>query len=317
MKDIKSGGSQAPRNSRELATRNQFFTPRYIVRFLTDNTLGRLWWEMREGETTLRDRCEFLTVKLGTVPQERRKKDPRDIRVIDPACGSGHFLLYVFDLLLIIYDEAWADPSAPTSSVTGRTLRDDYPSTELLHASVPELIVRHNLFGVDIDPRCVQVASFALWLRAQRAWSKLHVPRSSRPRIEHSQVILAEPMPGDTNLVREFAKQVGHPVLAEFFEKIVVAFKLAGDLGIMLRVDRMIEDAIRDAERSSRQGTLFGAVATSQAFWDTAESCLLDELSRFSFGGSSRDHERCRLFRHDLHTVLRCLMLRSRNLMWS
>src|ERR1022692_3308721 len=52
--------SPAPRNSRELAVRNQFFTPRYVVEFLADNTLGRLWYEMRHGETVLRDRCTFL-----------------------------------------------------------------------------------------------------------------------------------------------------------------------------------------------------------------------------------------------------------------
>lgn len=299
MKDTKSGGSQAPRNSRELATRNQFFTPRYIVRFLTDNTLGRLWWEMMGGETALRERCEFLTIKPDATPPPRAKKDPRDIRVLDPACGSGHFLLYVFDLLLQIYDEAWADSGAAVFVVTGRSLRDDYPSTESLHAAVPELIVRHNLFGVDIDPRCVQVASFALWLRAQRAWSDLRVSRGSRPMIESGHVILAEPMPGDAKLVRQFAEQVGHPVLAALFEKIVDAFKLAGDLGIMLRVDRTLEDAIRDAEQSSRQGSLFDSGRTSREFWDTAETCLLDELARFALGGAGREHERRRLFRHD------------------
>jgi type II restriction/modification system DNA methylase subunit YeeA len=50
---------------------------------------------------------------------------PRDIRVIDPACGSGHFLLYCFLLLLIIYEEAWADQDSPESGATGRTLRAD------------------------------------------------------------------------------------------------------------------------------------------------------------------------------------------------
>ena len=52
--------SQAPRNSRELAVRNQFFTPRYVVEFLTDNTLGRIWYEMRQGQTRLVDECEYL-----------------------------------------------------------------------------------------------------------------------------------------------------------------------------------------------------------------------------------------------------------------
>ncbi len=299
MKDTTAGGSQAPRNSRELATRNQFFTPRYIVRFLVDNTLARLWWEMREGTTTLTARCEFLTVAPGATPPSRPGKDPRDIRVIDPACGSGHFLLYVFDLLLEIYREAWSESRGWKSSETGKTIRDDYPTLDELNAALPELIIRHNLFGVDIDPRAVQVASFALWLRAQRAWLELHVQRSARRRIEHSHIILAEAMPGDERLVREFAKQVAHPVLAGLFEKVVAAFQLAGDLGLMLRVERALEDTIREAERGTRQSELFGSAQTTRAFWDSAEDQLLGELSRFAAGAPGKDHERRRLFRHD------------------
>lgn len=299
MKDVKSGGSQAPRNSRELATRNQFFTPRYIVRFLTDNTLARLWWEMRGGTTALVDRCEFLTVQKGTVPPERAAKDPRDIRVIDPACGSGHFLLYVFDLLLEIYREAWTDPRGVTSLGTGKSLRDDYPTVETLNVALPELILRHNLYGVDIDPRCVQVASFALWLRAQRAWRDFNVQRSARSRVERSNIILAEPMPGDERLVREFAIHVAHPGMAEVFEKIVEAFKLAGDLGLMLRVERTLEDTIRKVERATRQGEMFGNGLASKSFWDTAEDRLIAELTKFAAGAPGKEHERRRLFRHD------------------
>jgi hypothetical protein len=60
--------SQAPRNSRELAVRNQFFTPRYVVEFLVDNTLGRLWFNWTRGQTGLRDRCQFLLVKPDEKP---------------------------------------------------------------------------------------------------------------------------------------------------------------------------------------------------------------------------------------------------------
>ena len=63
--DSKRGGSQAPRNSRELAVRNQFFTPRYVVEFLVDNALGRLWFNWTGGQTGLRDRCQYLPVKPG------------------------------------------------------------------------------------------------------------------------------------------------------------------------------------------------------------------------------------------------------------
>ena len=119
MRDPKQGGSQAPRNSRELAIRNQFFTPRYVVQFLTDNTLGRIWYEMRGTKTALAEQCEYMVRKPGEEFAPRPKKDPRDLRVLDPACGSGHFLLYAFDLLLTIYEEAYADPESPTSEATG------------------------------------------------------------------------------------------------------------------------------------------------------------------------------------------------------
>src|SRR5213078_1496530 len=100
----------------------------------------------------------------------RPKKDPRELRILDPACGSGHFLLYCFDLLLKIYEEAWAaEASGARSQATGRALRDDYQDLANLRRATPALILEHNLHGVDIDPRAAQIAALALWLRAQRA----------------------------------------------------------------------------------------------------------------------------------------------------
>ena len=140
--------------------RNQFFTPRYVVQFLVDNTLGRLWLEMHGDKTRLTTICEYLVRSAMTAGPPRPKKDPRDLRILDPACGSGHFLLYSFDLLLAIYEEAWsAEGAAPESEATGRTLREDYPDLADLRRAAPRLIVEHNLHGVDIDPRCAQIAA--------------------------------------------------------------------------------------------------------------------------------------------------------------
>ncbi|NNE17169.1 MAG: SAM-dependent methyltransferase, partial [Myxococcales bacterium] len=203
--------SQAPRNSRELAVRNQFFTPRYVVQFLADNTLGRIWYEMRQGDTQLRD-LDYLVrntdesfLSEGQIPPRseggdgssgetdasepilvpfRAKKDPRDIRVLDPACGSGHFLLYAFDLLQTIYCEAWEDESSPESEVTARTLRQDYPDIGSLSAAVPSLILRHNLHGIDIDTRAAQIAALAMWMRAQRGFKDSGTARGDRPAIQ-------------------------------------------------------------------------------------------------------------------------------------
>lgn len=173
--------SQAPRNSRELAVRNQFFTPRYVVEFLTDNTLGRIWYEMRKGDTALRDECRYLVrrpnevflgpgekatntdqaesdlsqeelLKRPVYIKHRPKKDSRDLKVLDPACGSGHFLLYAFDLLERIYEEAWKDSESQRSEATGRTLQEDFEALDDLRRDIPRLIIEHNLHGIDIDP---------------------------------------------------------------------------------------------------------------------------------------------------------------------
>ena len=224
-RDAMRKASRSPRNTRELAVRNQFFTPRYVVEFLTDNTLGRIWYEMRHGDTVLVQECRFLVLRPNEVflgPGEegnaanedgadlsqdellgrtvyiehRPKKDPRDLRVLDPACGSGHFLLYAFDVLERIYEEAWADADAPPSEIVGRSLRENYESLDELRRNIPKLIIEHNLHGIDIDPRAVQIAVLALWLRAQKAWKHLGLKAASRPRIVKSNIVTAEPMPG-------------------------------------------------------------------------------------------------------------------------
>ncbi len=262
--------SQAPRNSRELAVRNQFFTPRYVVQFLTDNTLGRIWYEMRGTATALVERCEYMVRKHDEEFAPREKKDPRDIRVLDPACGSGHFLLYAFDLLLAIYEEAHADPESPRSEVTGHTLVEDYLSIEALRKGIPGLILAHNLHGVDIDPRCAQIAQLALWMRAQRAFGDFGINRGDRPLIKRANIVIAEPMPGEKDLLQDFLAELkedsledlirralGIPAnrkvratkamaesLAELINAVWDGMKLAGEMGTLLKVERDVARAI-------------------------------------------------------------------------
>jgi hypothetical protein len=233
--------SQAPRNSRELAVRNQFFTPRYVVQFLTDNTLGRIWYEMRGGATSLVERCEYLVRRPGESYAPRAKKDPRDLRVLDPACGSGHFLLYAFDLLIAIYEEAFRDPDAPKSEVTGKPLAADYPSLDAFRHALPALVLAHNLHGVDIDPRCAQIAQLALWMRAQRAFRDFNISRVERPLIRRSNIVVAEPLVTDDGTTKEFLARLGDAELGRVFTGLIDTLKLAGDLGLLLRVESSLE----------------------------------------------------------------------------
>ena len=263
--------SPAPRNSRELAVRNQFFTPRYVVEFLTDNTLGRIWYEMRGGKTRLAERCEYLVRRSNETWEPRSKKDPRDLKILDPACGSGHFLLYSFDLLLVIYEEGWADPDAPPSALTGRSLREDYPNLEALRSAVPGLILRHNLHGIDIDPRCAQIGQLSLWMRAQRAFRDYGITRSDRPAIRRANIVIAEPMPGERDLLEEFLRNLKEDrlegllrraldipadrtiratkamadSLAELVTAVWNSMRLAGEMGSLLKIDRALESAIQ------------------------------------------------------------------------
>jgi hypothetical protein len=276
--------SQAPRNSHELAVRNQFFTPRYVVQFLTDNTLGRIWYEMRGTETVLAERCEYMVQKTGEEVVSRPKKDPRDLRVLDPACGSGHFLLYAFDLLLTIYEEAYSDPTIPKSEATGKTLAADYPRLDALRKAVPGLVLAHNLHGVDIDPRCVQIAQLALWMRAQRAYRDFGVGRGERSQIRRSNIVVAEPLvPGDH--FADFIARLGDIELERMFTNLIDMLKLAGDLGLLLRVETLVARQ----PRRGQTGDLFAP----------PEARIRAALARFGSEEGGRASTRRRLFSED------------------
>jgi len=495
--------SSAPRNSRELAVRNQFFTPRYVVEFLTDNTLGRIWYEMTRGQTKLGEKCRYLvrrpnevflnprfldlhhglgewvrdvaqgkfdaapkdaswdeieTVALlmdgrevaqqihgkslsecvdplfdeleksGALPpstfldlwlllfscqrgimregnherfpelgnkvrrvweawceaaaqppdtsglsQEellrqpviipvRLPKDPRNILMLDPACGSMHFGLYAFDLYEIIYEEAFAlglipedvfggdspaldhasvrarkdagqirsnDLGAPIDAATARVVilekgdsgdglahegpyltqadrkfrpkilrevlwsnfdyqhalaegwmtpeqgehlirgtdafshnrLDPLPKEEQvqnLRRLVPKLIIEHNLHGIDIDPRCAQIAGLSLWLRAQKTWQRLGLPPPERPSITRSNIVCAEPMPGEKELLREFVDRsfpvAERGVFLQLLESIFDKMQLAGEAGSLLKIEEEIRGAVAEAKKIWKAG---------------------------------------------------------------
>ena len=272
LRDQARKASAAPRNSYELAFRNQFFTPRYVVEFLTDNTLGRLWYEMRQGDTQLRDRCRYLVrrpleiflaegeeppretalnqddlsqeelLKQPVYIAHRPKKDPRELKILDPACGSGHFLLYCFDLLQLIYEEAY------TNAELGSALQRDYPDLTALRQAMPGLILKHNLHGIDIDLRATQIAALALWLRCQRAYQEMGLEKS-RPKITRSNIVCAEPMPGEKEMLREFVSSLQPKVLGQLVEVVFDKMKLAGEAGSLLKIEEEIRDAVDQARR--------------------------------------------------------------------
>lgn len=285
--------SQAPRNSRELAVRNQFFTPRYVVEFLVDNTLGRLWFNATGGTTGLRERCQYLLVKPDETPQAATKlRDPRTLKLLDPACGSMHFGLCAFDLFADIYREAWAweqqhgpgslDVSTQPQAAL-RPLSQTYDDEAAFLRDVPRLIIEHNIYGVDIDPRASQIASLALWLRAQRAWHDEGVKAKERPLIGRGHVVAAIAPPAERELRQQFAANLDQRD-AELFEKTLQLLKGLPELGVLLQVERELPHLIRQVYVGKGTG-LFAE--QEQESWQQAEARLRTALTEFAQAAKS------------------------------
>lgn len=129
----------------------QLFTPDWIVRYMAQNSVGRLWLESYPN-SSLRSEMEYYVEEAKQTEEVQKKIDeikyknenPEDIRIIEPCCGSGHILVYVFDLLYKMYEER------------GYQKRD-----------IPTLILKNNLVGLDVDKRAAQLASFSLIMKAR------------------------------------------------------------------------------------------------------------------------------------------------------
>lgn len=338
--------SAAPRNSRELAVRNQFFTPRYVVEFLTDNTLGRIWYEMTKGSTFLKDKCRYLVRRpnelfLGpgeappTSNQEeqtssrsqeellkepvhiphRPLKDPREIRLLDPACGSMHFGLYAFDLFEVIYEEVW-DKHTELLADLRRAITDKREFLIL----VPMLIIEQNLHGIEIDPRCTQIAGLSLWLRAQKTWQRLGLRMADRPRIARSNIVCAEPMPGEKELLREFTARLESPAIGQLVEMVFDKMQLAGEAGSLLKIEEEIRLIVAKAKALWKQGPryeqakLFGDLPakpeqqelkldlsgiTDEQFWERAEERIYMALRDYAEEAQNGGVYQRRLFAED------------------
>lgn len=130
----------------EIPAATQLFTPDWIVRYLVQNTVGRLWMQNHPDSQLYRDWEYYIQPE----PEQNNQSEflhinsPEELTVCDPACGSGHMLTYAFDLLYGIYEEQGYSPS-----------------------EIPGLILANNLYGMEIDERAANLAAFALTMKAR------------------------------------------------------------------------------------------------------------------------------------------------------
>ncbi len=180
---VREENKGTPRSSYELAVINQFYTPSWVVKALVDNTLGRLWLQMHPSSALkakapppLPDErppnlvvADYLVPRTGERIRYQRLDDAgqvqsfkraRDIALLDPACGTMHFGQYAFGLFYRMYvDEI---------EHAGEAGWPDEPSVKE-PGEIPAAILGHNLYGIDIDPRAIQIASLSLMLTAKEA----------------------------------------------------------------------------------------------------------------------------------------------------
>ena len=143
----------------EVPAATQLFTTDWVVRYLIDNSVGRYWIE-RNPDSTLADKLTyFVKPKDGTIKVVKEKIAPQDVTTFDPCVGSGHFLIYAFDVLMKIYVEY------------GYSERDAAAE-----------IVMNNLFGLDIDGRASQLAYFSVMMKA-RQYDRRFFSRGIQPHI--------------------------------------------------------------------------------------------------------------------------------------
>lgn len=218
----------------DIAPATQLFTPEWIVHYMVENSLGRLWMLNNPG-SSLRERMEYYIEPDAEHEDFIRISSPEEITLCDPACGSGHILVYAFELLFHMYEE--------------RGYRE---------CEIPELILTKNLAGMEIDSRAAQIAELALAMCARE-----HDRRFFRRGVRADVTVLSsiplgeDELPGNKKLVEELSHlgEIGsllNPSEDEIDELKAAAASCSEDL-FASATKTKLESAVAICEKLSRR----------------------------------------------------------------
>lgn len=220
----------------DIAPATQLFTPEWIVRYMVENSLGRLWMLNNPG-SSLREHMKYYIEPDAAHEDFIRISGPEEITLCDPACGSGHILVYAFELLFHMYKE--------------RSYRE---------CEIPELILTKNLSGMEIDSRAAQIAELALAMCA-REYDRRFFKRAVRADVTVlSSIPLGEDeLPGNKKLAEELSHlgEIGsllNPSEAEIDELKAAAASCSDDL-FAAATKTKLENAAAICEKLSRRFT--------------------------------------------------------------
>ncbi len=190
--------------SEDIPAFTQLFTPKWIVKYLVENSLGRLWM-LNNPKSNLIKKMEHF------VPPEIPETDflkintPEEIQICDPACGSGHILIYCFDLLFSIYEE--------------EGYQEDI---------IPELILKNNLYGIEIDKRAADLSYFSLIIKA-REKQRNFFSKPVEPRI-----CALENIKFNNNQIKQYVDEVGIDLFTSTFQTALRQFEECENFGSLI-----------------------------------------------------------------------------------
>ena len=234
--DFKKNKKVTPEN---IPAATQLFTPHWIVRYLVENSLGRLWMLNRPESGLIEKMDYYIKPAPAADGKEQPETDflrissPEEIKICDPACGSGHMLTYAFDLLHAIYEE------------------EGYESAE-----IPEKILTHNLYGIEIDERAGELAAFALTMKA-RAKQRRFFNKGVKPNI-----CVLENVHFDGNELKDYMDFVGRDLFTAPLQTTLRQFEEADNFGSLIRPDvTEVDGMLRILESKDVSGQLFISMA--------------------------------------------------------
>ena len=206
----------------------QLFTPHWIVRYLVENSLGRLWM-LNRPSSKLVERMDYYIKPEQPETDFLRISKPEEIKICDPACGSGHMLTYAFDLLYAIYEEEGYEP-----------------------AEIPKQILTHNLYGIEIDERAGELAAFALTMKA-RAKQRRFFRKPVQPNI-----CVLENVQFDEGELKDYMDFVGRDLFTAPLQTTLRQFEEADNFGSLIRPE--VTDVawmLKTLEEKNVSGQLF------------------------------------------------------------
>jgi len=230
----------------DIPAATQIFTPNWIVKYMVQNTTGRIWLD-HKPESPLREKMKYLVESESsedTGSSDDLIKEATDLKLLDPACGSGHILVEGFDLLYDMYMEEYYTPKEAVES-----------------------ILQHNLFGLDLDIRAVQLSRFALLLKAAARYPEI-LKSDVTPRI----YAMPEAVRFDQQEITDFLGETG-----EKYKK-----KLQKALELMQQAQNLGSVMVFDLSESMREFLVerLNALA-NKSYKTTTEAALVHKIKPF------------------------------------